>query len=127
VEVAAIAGNQAGAYRAEDVVAASYRFETGIVGNGLWTYAAGERSEMNEIVGDGGRLQFSTSAPHPIRLVRGGAVEEFPIDDPPHAHQPLIQTIVEELNGRGQCPSTGTSAARTALVMDRLLDKFRAG
>jgi hypothetical protein len=29
-------------------------------------------------------------------------------------HQPLIQTIVDELNGNGKCPSTGESGARTA-------------
>jgi hypothetical protein len=27
-------------------------------------------------------------------------MEEFPIGDPPHVHQPLIETIVAELNGR---------------------------
>jgi len=41
-------------------------------------------------------------------------------------HQPLIQTIVDELNGTGTCPSTGESGARTAWVMDRILEGFRA-
>ena len=49
-----------------------------------------------------------------------------PIGDPPHVHQPLIETIVAELNGQGQCPSTGASAARTAWVMDEILGEFRA-
>jgi hypothetical protein len=52
-------------------------------------------------------------------------VEEFPIGDPPHVHQPLIKTIVAELNGHGFCPSTGTSAARTAWIMDEILKEFR--
>jgi hypothetical protein len=63
----------------------------------------------------------------PIRLIRGDKAEEFPIGDPPHVHQPLIETIVAELNGQGSCPSTGTSAARTAWVMDEILSQFRAG
>jgi hypothetical protein len=39
-------------------------------------------------------------------------------------HQPLIQTIVDEMNGKGKCPSTGESGARTARFMDQLLDEF---
>ena len=62
----------------------------------------------------------------PIRIVRGDAIEDLPIGDPEHVHQPLIQTIVDELNGTGKCPSTGESGARTARVMDAILAEFRA-
>ena len=127
VEACGIASNQSGAYRAEDTVVAAYRFRSGVQGCGTWCYAAAEDYEMNEIVGERGRIMFSTSQAVPIRLFRGDAVEEFPIADPPHVHQPLIQTIVAELNGQGRCPSTGTSAARTAWVMDEILKAFRAG
>ena len=58
--------------------------------------------------------------------MRGDAVEEIPSGDPPHVHQPLIQTIVDELNGQGKCPSTGDSAARTTWVIDAILREFRA-
>ena len=34
-------------------------------------------------------------------------METFAVPDPPHVHQPLIQTIVDEQNGIGRCPSTG--------------------
>ena len=44
--------------------------------------------------------------------------------NPPHVHQPLIQTVVDELLGRGRCESTGESAARTARVMDRCLKSY---
>jgi len=127
VEVSGIAANRAGAYRPEDTVAAAYRFESGVIGSGAWCYAADHDLEFNEIVGAEGTLTFSTSLPVPIRLVRrGGEVTEFPVGDPPHVHQPLIQTIVDELNGTGTCPSTGESGARTAWVMDRILEGFRA-
>jgi hypothetical protein len=36
----------------------------------------------------------------------------------------MIQSIVDEMNGIGNCPSTGETAARTAWVMDRLLADF---
>jgi predicted dehydrogenase len=125
-EARGFASNQSGAYRAEDTVAAAYRFQSGVEGCGTWCYAAGEDYEMNEIIGERGRLLFSTSQPVPIRLIRGDKLEEFPLGDPPHVHQPLIETIVAELNGSGYCPSTGTSAARTARVMDQILEPFRS-
>ena len=125
-DVRAYAGNQAGAYRAEDIVTATYRFASGVYGSGTWCYTADFDEEYNEVVGASGRIRFSTSQPVPIRIFRGETVEELPIDDPDHVHQPLIQTIVDELNGSGQCASTGESAARTAQVMDAILADFRA-
>jgi len=123
--VRAFAGNQGGAYPAEDVVTATYRFASGVHGSGTWCYTADFDEEYNEIIGTQGRIRFSTSAPVPIRLVHGDTVEEIAVGDPPHVHQPLIQSIVDELSGQGRCPSTGDSAARTAWVMDEILSDFR--
>ena len=125
-KVQAFAGNQAGAYAAEDIVTASYRFASGIHGSGAWCYAADRDEEYNEIVGANGRIRFSTTKPVPICVMRGDAIEEIPVDDPLHVHQPLIQTIVDELNGLGSCPSTGESGARTTRVVDEILREFRA-
>jgi len=125
-DLRAFAGNQAGAYRPEDVVTATYRFASGVFGSGTWCYTADFDEEHNEIVGAKGRIRFSTSQPVPIRIFRGETVEELPVGDPDHVHQPLIQTIVDDLNGSGKCPSTGESAARTARVMEAILAEFRA-
>ncbi|MBK6337225.1 MAG: Gfo/Idh/MocA family oxidoreductase [Betaproteobacteria bacterium] len=125
VEVRGFAANQGGAYRAEDVVTASWRFATGVQGSGAFCYAADRDEEWNEIIGAAGRIRFSTTRAVPIIVDRGSAVEEIPLGDPPHVHQPLIQTIVDELNGRGSCASTGESAARTTRVIDRILGDYR--
>jgi hypothetical protein len=37
----------------------------------------------------------------------------------------MIQSIVDEPNGLGRCASTGESGARTAWVMDEILNEFR--
>jgi len=125
-EVRAFAGNQAGAYEPEDIVTATYRFASGVFGSGVWCYTADVDEEYNEIVGTKGRIRFSTTQPVPIRIFRGDAVDELPVADPEHVHQPLIQTIVNELNGSGKCASTGESAARTAQVMEAILADLRA-
>jgi len=45
---------------------------------------------------------------------------------PPHVQQPLIQTVVDQLNGTGRCPSTGETAIRTTRVMDEILASYYA-
>lgn len=123
-EVRGFAINQGGKYKSEDLITGSYRFASGVMGQGTWCYTADYDYEMNEIVGTKGRIQFSTTAPVSIRVFHGDTSEEIPAGDPPHVHQPLIQTIVDEMNGKGKCPSTGESGSRTALFMDRLLGEF---
>jgi len=123
--VRAFADNRAGVYRPEDLVTASLRFASGVYASGAWCFAADFDEEYNEIIGASGRIRFSTFQPVPIRLYRGDSCEEIAIGDPPHVHQPMIQSIVDELNGRGRCASTGESAARTAWVLDEMLKEIR--
>jgi predicted dehydrogenase len=120
------AANQAGLYRAEDIVAGSWRHESGALGNGVWCFSAGASHEMNEIVGAEGRIRFSTFGSESVRVERAGKVEELAIAHPPHIQQPMIQSIVDDLNGQGRCESTGESGARTSWVMDRMLEGWRA-
>lgn len=131
----AFADNQAGAYPPEDVVTASFRFASGVCGSGAWCFSTDCDDEYNEIVGANGRIRFSTfpplsppagRPPAPIRILRGDTVEEIPVTDPTYVHQPLIQTIVDEMNGQGRCPSTGESAARTARILEDCLAEFNA-
>ena len=125
-EVRAFADNRARAYPPEDTVSAAYRFDSGVLGSGTWCFAADFDEEFNEIVGASGRIRFSTFTPAPIVVTRGITVEAMPIGDPPHVHQPMIQSIVDELNGQGRASSTGETAVRTAWVMDQILAEFRA-
>ena len=119
------AANQAATFPSEDVITATYRFASGVQGSGAWCYTTDFDEEYNEIIGARGRIRFSTFTPVPIRLTRGDSIEELPVQDPPHVHQPMIQSIVDELNGEGRCPSTGETAARTARVIETLLGRPR--
>lgn len=125
-DVHGIAANQAGLYPAEDAVGATFRFASGVLGSGSWCYDADRDEEYTELIGTRGRLRFATLSPQPVRLYHGDTVEERPLSDPEHVHQPLIQTIVDEMNGSGTCPSTGDTAVRTARVMDAILASFKA-
>ncbi len=119
------AGNQAGLYEAEDIVTANFTFASGIQGIGVWSFAAFEDYDLNEIVGSKGKIVFSSFETEPILLFTEQGSEEFPISNPRHVQLPLIQTVVNDLLDQGVCPSTGESAARTNQVMDQIMQSYR--
>jgi predicted dehydrogenase len=119
-----VAANQARSYPAEDTVAAAFEFESGVPGTGLWWFASPIAADRTEILGVRGRVTFATFDNVPVLLETGDGTMEFAIPHPPHVQQPLIQTVVDHLNGVGPCPSTAESAARTTWVMDQILAAY---
>jgi predicted dehydrogenase len=124
-DVHAFADNQAGEHATEDVVVAGFRFASHVYGSGTWCYASGIDDESVDVVGSRGTIRFSITRPVPIRVTTQAGATEMPIGDPPHVQQPLIQSIVDELNGEGRCPSSGESALRTARVLDAIVRDYR--
>lgn len=120
------ATNQAGNYLAEDMVSAAFVFQSGIHGTGNWCFNAFEERDLTEIVGDKGRISYSTFDDQPVVFQTAAGIKEFNIGYPAHIQQPLIQTIVDELLGQGKCPSTGESGARTSWVIDQVLAGYKA-
>jgi predicted dehydrogenase len=116
--------NQAKAYAAEDLVTGSFVFENGVMGTGNWCFSTSDASEIDEIVIDGskGQIRFSTFGEGAFALLRPNQNPlHFHLELPMHIQRPLIQSIVEELLGKGSCPSTGITAARTNWVMETLI------
>lgn len=124
--VAGFAANQGGLYPAEDIVTGSFVFASGVQGVGSWCFTGFEQADSNEILGQKGKITFSSFTDDPVVLTTAEGVTPFEIDHPPHVQQPLIQTIVDALNGQGTCPSTGESGARTSWVMDQMLEAYRS-
>ncbi len=125
--VQGFAGNQAGLYPAEDIVTGTFLFESGVQGVGTWCFTAFEEIDRTEIVGDNGRISYSTFDSDPILLTTAEGISEFTVGYPAHIQQPLIQTVVDDLLGVGHCPSSGKSGARTTWVMDQMLAEYRGG
>jgi predicted dehydrogenase len=116
--------NQAKAYAAEDMVTGSFVFENGVMGTGNWCFTTSSASEIDEIVIDGskGQIRFPTFGEGAFTLLRPNQKPlHFHLELPKHIQRPLIQSIVEELLGKGSCPSTGITAARTNWVMEELI------
>jgi predicted dehydrogenase len=116
--------NTGGSYPAEDVTATCFGFESGLVGTGVWNFNADRTEDLLTITGSTGTLRVPVFTDGDIVLVRGGREERVPVRNPPHVHQPLVQTIVDQLLGRGTCESTGESAARTSHVLERAVEGY---
>jgi len=117
--------NLGGFYDVADTVTAAFRFRSGVTGTGTWCFVAPPQAVEDSvaITGRKGIIRFSTFTFSPIELTTAGGTKRFRIDLPEHIQGPLIETIVAELRGEGRCPSTGTSAARTSRVMDRIISE----
>lgn len=127
--VAGFAMNTGGAYAAEDVTSAAFQAAGRVAGTGIWNFNADAKTDLMVLTGSAGTIITPIFADADV-VVRPSSGEDsaqtLRLRNPPHVHQPLIESIVDELSGRGRCDSTGESAARTSWVMDRCLEAFYA-
>jgi len=121
------AANRAKISAVEDVVTMQFRVPDGALGTASWNFEGPCREDIIEISGVRGRITLTCFGNKPVRLENHDGVQVVDRPNPPHIQQPLIQTIVGELNHLGVCPSTGTSALRTSRVMDAVLERFYGG
>jgi predicted dehydrogenase len=120
-DIEGTAANVASEYAVEDTVVMTFRTSSGALGTGAWNFASAQSEDVVVISGTRGELRFSTFGDAPVELQTADRVEVFELRHPVHIQQPLIQTIVDALSGRGSCPSTAASGARTSAVMDKVL------
>jgi predicted dehydrogenase len=122
VSAGGIAVNTGGAYPAEDVVAATFRMQGSVLGTGLWNFNANEVSDRLVLTLTAGEITTSLFSDADVVVTAAdGRREVHDVRNPPHVHQPLIQSIVDEMAGHGACESTGASGARASRVLDLCL------
>jgi predicted dehydrogenase len=126
-EVRGEARNLASDFAVEDSIAMTFRTGSGAPGLASWNFAAGVREDRIEVIGTEGRVSLSTFGNEPVLLETRTEQQTFDLPNPPHIQQPLIQIIVDALTGKGTCPSTGETAARTSQVMDTVLSSYYGG
>jgi predicted dehydrogenase len=127
IEAKGFSLNQAGQYPADDITMGIFKFKNGILGQGVWAFNTDEISDTEQTVieGSNGRVTFPFFDDNSVTVeVEGKAKEVFRFNISKHIQQALIQTIVDELINKGECDSTGTSAARTNWVMEEICGKY---
>lgn len=124
--VKGMASNQAGLYPAEDSVSCSFRFQNGITGTGSWCFVVHETAETDlfEIVGDGGKITFSTFQHGEVLLENQEGIHRFRFVNPENIQFNLINQVVSALRGEGECASTGKSAARTSRILEEVVREY---
>lgn len=117
--------NRGGLYQTEDTVSAAFVFHNGLPGSGSWCFAAHESAKTDriELIGDQGQICFSVFTYEPIALHTLDGRQEIVVPNPEHVQQPLIQNIVQELQGIGICTCDSISGTGVNWVMDRILHK----
>jgi predicted dehydrogenase len=126
LEVKGLISNVGGIYEPEDTLSASLLLPGDLLLTGSWNFVtpAAFRKDLVEVYGEKGKLSFGIFSFEPIVLDTGDHKDTFAIAQPEHIQMPLITTIVEEMNGRGKCPSTGRSAEITSEAMDIIRGVF---
>ena len=126
-QVTGVALNTGGAYQAEDVTAAVFRVGDGVAGVGVWNFNAAHKRDLLVVTGSDGELEIPIFSDGDLVQSTGSGRVAHPFRNPPHVHQPLVQSIVDELGGRGRCESTAESAARASWVMERCVIEYYRG
>jgi 1,5-anhydro-D-fructose reductase (1,5-anhydro-D-mannitol-forming) len=111
----------------EDTVGLTFRTRTGTPGVVSMNFASPLKDDLLEITGAGGRISHTVFGNEPVRLETPRGVEHFDLPNPPHIGQPLVQLAMDDLMGRGTCPSTGETARRASAVMDKVLAAYYGG
>lgn len=99
----------------------------GVPGAVLCNFAAAIAEDLLCVTGTEGELRCAVLAHDAVQVRTADSSERWETAAPPHIAQPLIQTVVDDLLGRGTCPSTGASARRTSAVMDAVLEGYYGG
>jgi len=116
-----LAVNSGGTYEVEDVTVAIFRMAGDVLGTGSWNFNAGETSDTFLLTTERGTIRTSLFTDADVVVKEGASERLHAVRNPPHVHQPLVQSIVDELHGQGRCESTGVTGARASRVLDLCL------
>lgn len=115
--------NRAGYYWVEDTLTANLKFESGVLASCVWSYVGDKNNPVDriEIYGTKGIITFSISTNTPIHLKTGKKEEVFSFEKPKHVELPMIEKVVGSLLRINSFTSNMESAAKTSLVMDKII------
>ena len=119
-----IAVNQQGLYTAMDSVTGHWLHKSGATGTGSWNFGTQKREDNVQIYGDNGKISFSVFGQEdPIVLESGSSKESKIIEHPENIQYFHVLNMKDHLANKINHPSTGTTAAHTSWVLERILGK----
>ncbi|MBL7739404.1 MAG: Gfo/Idh/MocA family oxidoreductase [Chitinophagaceae bacterium] len=120
-KVSGVSQNQSKQYDAEDIVAGSIVFSSGVVFNGLWCFTVAKEEERDrcEIIGERGKIGFSFFDHKPIEVTIEGKTETLLFDPLPHVQQPMIGKVVNYFLDKGPNPCSGEEGVTIMSLIDQ--------
>jgi len=112
--------NQDKNYPADDVVTGSILFENGIVFSGLWCFTVqeNEATDIVEIHGSKGKIQFGVFDNYNLSLTMQGKNEVISFERIQHVQQPMIEKVVQYFLGNGKNPCTPEDGVAVMEIME---------
>ncbi len=121
-EASGLSANYAGLYPVEDTVTATYKFENGVIGSGLWCYVADTDLEQVTIIGSKGKITFSAMNMEPVVVESTDKpTQVFEFQMPEHIGQAYIQSIVNEILGIQKSNADTVCAAYVTKAVEKIL------
>jgi predicted dehydrogenase len=98
--------NQDKKYGADDIVAGTIIFKSGVVFNGLWCFSISEPDALDEveIIGSEGKIKFSVFENFSFSITQDGMEQSISFDKLEHVQQPMIAKVVEYFAGGAPNP-----------------------
>ena len=122
-KVSGIAANQAGNYKADDIVAGNILFKNGIAFNGSWCFSSSYYTDQCEIIGSLGKICFNVFDNRLIRLTVKDKMTEIIFEPLQHVQQPIIAQTVQYFLGKVENPGSPWNGAEVMRLMDEMVKR----
>lgn len=124
-KVNGISTNQAGLYKADDIVTGNIFFKNGVMFSGLWSFGIAEVAEKDccEITGTLGKISFSVFDGRVITVTINDTIEQFSFETLQHVQQPMIEKVVAYFLGETANPCSGWDGALVMQLMEKMTAK----
>ena len=115
------------AFHVEDIVDFVFKSGSGVIGTAnVNTISTGKHDRMR-IWGTDGLIEFSVHGNDDVMIENASGIQTVHFPEPEFVEQPMIQMVVDELMGRGQCPCSGEEALKTVRIIDDILEHHYNG
>jgi predicted dehydrogenase len=118
--------NQAGLYKAEDLVVGVAQLPNQVLFNGTWCFTTpqGKEEDIFEIQGEKGNIRFAVFG-HELSIERNGTIEIEKFQPPQHIQQPMIEKIVQYFLGSADNPCSAADAIQSMEMMEQFAYGFK--
>ena len=123
--VCGIANNQAGLYKADDMVSGSVLFKSGVQFSGVWCFNVSAQDEKDEceIFGEKGKIIFSFFEHRPITVIINGESQNIYFDPILHVQQPMIESVMSYFLNDGPNPCSAEEGVEVMKLIDAFTNK----